>query len=328
MMAQTILGIDVGHDRLKLALMNGHHMKKSLVLDMPENLVSEGRIVSVETMGEFLRTSLKENGIRCNKAGFVFSGERVYIRPVTMPLMNEEQLLYNLPYEFRDYITEELKDFVFDYAMLSVNKEERTMEVMAAAIPRTTLDDTRVILRKAGLKLVKAAPVLSVYQNILKGQPVSGEGPNDYCILDIGFSGIRMYAFKGDKHLATNELETGLRTLDDQLAEAYNVDPHIAHTYLINNYDDCQSKEVCGSAFNNIGVELMRTMNFLRYSMQDSSLNDVWVCGGGARIPALLSALEENLDMKIHHAGELLAGYGIGNTEEADGLLLAAGITQ
>ncbi len=327
-MAQTILGIDVGQNRLNLALMNGRHIKKSLILDMPEKLVSEGRIVSPETMGEFLRTSLKEAGIHCNKAAYVFSGERVYIRPVTMPLMNEEQLLYNLPYEFRDYITEELKDFVFDYAMISVNEEERTMEVMAAAIPRQLLEDTRSILRKAGLKLVKAAPVLAVYQNILSNYAKPGEEPRDYCILDIGYSGIRMHAFKGDRHLATNELETGLFTLDDALAEAYNVDSHIAHTYLINNYDDCQNKEVCTSAFNNIALELMRTMNFLRYSMQDSNLNDVWVCGGGANIPPLLYALEENLDMKIHHAGELVAGYGVTRDMESDSLLLAIGITQ
>ena len=327
-MAQTILGIDVGHNRLKLALMNGKKVKKYAVLDMPEKLVSEGRIVSPETMGEYLRTAIKEKGIHANKAAYVFSGERVYIRPVTMPMMNEEQLLYNLPYEFRDYITEELKDFVFDYGMISVNQEERTMEVMAAAIPKVLLDDTRSILRKAGLKLVKAAPVLSVYQNILKDQPVGVEGPRDYCILDLGFQSIRMYAFKGDKHLATNELESGLHSLDDSLAEAFNVDPHIAHTYLLNNYDDCQNKEVCTSAFTNIGVELMRTMNFLRYSMQDSSLNDVWVCGGGANIPTLLDAIEENLDMKIHHGGELLSGYGISGIEDTDSLLLAAGITQ
>ncbi|MCR5097508.1 MAG: pilus assembly protein PilM [Lachnospiraceae bacterium] len=327
-MAQTILGIDVGQSRLKLALMNGRHVKKHAVLEMPENLVSEGRIVSPETMGEFLRMSMKEKGIRAGKAAYVFAGERVYIRPVTMPLMNEEQLLYNLPYEFRDYITEELKDFVFDYAMISANEEERTMEVMAAAIPRQLLEDTRSILKKAGLKLVKAAPVLSVYQTVLKNQPVTPDGPKDYCILDIGYSGIRMYAFKGDKHLATNELETGLHTLGDAIAEAYNVDPHIAHTYLVNNYDDCQNKEVCANAFNNIGVELMRTMNFLRYSMQDSSLNDVWVCGGGADIPALLKALEENLDMKIHSAGELLDGYGFSDVATGSELFLAAGITQ
>ena len=59
--------------------MNGKHVKKQVILDMPENLVVDGRIVSPETMGEFLRVSMKENGIRCGKAAYVFAGERVYI---------------------------------------------------------------------------------------------------------------------------------------------------------------------------------------------------------------------------------------------------------
>lgn len=327
-MAQTILGIDVGHNRLKLALMSGKKLKKACVLDMPENLVSDGRIVSPETMGEYLRMSLKERGIRAHRAGYVFYGDRVYMRPVTMPLMNEEQLLYNLPYEFRDYITEELRDFVFDYAVIGVDEAARTMEVMASAMPKALLEETRVILKKAGLKLVKAAPALAVYQNILRDQPTSGDTPKDYCILDIGFFGIRMYAFKGDKHLATNELESGLHNLDAALSEAYNVDTHIAHTYLVNNFDDCQNKDVCQQAFSNIAVELMRTMNFLKYSMQDSDLSEVWVCGGGAEIPALLTALEQNLDMTIHPASQLLSVYGFGDEEDADSLMLAVGITQ
>ena len=39
-----------------------------------------------------------------------------FLRNVTMPEMTAEQLVYNLPYEFRDYITDELKKYVFDYS--------------------------------------------------------------------------------------------------------------------------------------------------------------------------------------------------------------------
>lgn len=30
-----------------------------------------------------------------------------FVRSVTLPLMTEQQLRYNLPYEFRDFLTEE-----------------------------------------------------------------------------------------------------------------------------------------------------------------------------------------------------------------------------
>ena len=52
-MAKTILGIDIGHDQLKLALVKGTRVLKTVSEPMPENLVKEGgRITSRESMGE------------------------------------------------------------------------------------------------------------------------------------------------------------------------------------------------------------------------------------------------------------------------------------
>ena len=114
-----ILGIDIGYDTLKLALVSGRQVKKTAIASMPRRLMRDGRLVSPEAMGELLAQTMKKNGIRCSKAAIVFSDEAVIVRSVTLPLMTEDQLALNLPYEFRDYITGELKDYVFDYGMLT-----------------------------------------------------------------------------------------------------------------------------------------------------------------------------------------------------------------
>ena len=115
-MARTILGVDIGYDSLKLALVNGKTVRKTAIVPIPKNLIREGRVVSTETMGELIRRTMKENGIRCSKAALALPNETVFIRSVTMPLMTIDQLNYNLPFEFRDYITDELKDYFYDYA--------------------------------------------------------------------------------------------------------------------------------------------------------------------------------------------------------------------
>ena len=171
-MAKTILGVDIGSDSLKLALVNNGYVKKSVVVPIPNNLVKDYRTVSVETMGELIRNTMKENGIHCRNAALVLPNELVYVRTVTMPKMTIEQLIYNLPFEFRDYITEELKDYAYDYAMVTTPEEmmkepeekpenadgsfeeeteevENSMELLAAAAPLTLLEESRAILRKA-----------------------------------------------------------------------------------------------------------------------------------------------------------------------------------
>jgi type IV pilus assembly protein PilM len=103
------------------------------------------------------------------------------------------------------------------------------------------------------------------------------------------------------------------------------VDVHLAHTYLLTNYDDCQNSEACRNAYGNIAVELMRALNFYRFSNPDSQLEHIWLCGGGAVIAPLRKAIADTLDMKVHQARELLPG---GDQVEAGfELVQAIGVT-
>lgn len=344
-MSKTILGVDIGSDSLKLALVSAGQVKKSAIVPIPKSLVKDYRVVSPETMGELIRDAMRENGIRCRHASIVLPNETVYVRSVTMPRMTIDQLVYNLPFEFRDYITDELKDYVYDYAMISTPEEilqepkasaedgegedaeahGSSMELLAAAAPASLIDECREVLRKAGLKLVKAAPTVCSYISLIRALEKRGSGAGEYCVLDLGYQAIRMYMFNEDRHVVTRSLEVGLSTLDNVIADSYNVDVHLAHTYLTTNYDDCQNSEVCRSAYGNIAVDLMRALNFYRFSNPDSQLNDIWLCGGGAVIAPLRQAIADTLDMKVHQARELVPG---GDRLEASyELVQAIGIT-
>lgn len=321
---KTLLGIDMGYDSLKLALCRSGSVRKVVSAPMPNNLLREGRITSPQAMGEFIRQMVRQNGMRgASNAAVILSGETSYVRDVTMPLMSAEQLAINIPYEFNDYITDELKNYVFDYAMISTPEDmerEResateehspTMELMLSAVQVGVLNDIKQVLSKAGLRLAKAAPSLCAYISLIRrAEQVRGvvEDANEYCLLDLGFQNIRMYMFRGDRHIVTRALDTGLSALDHAIADAFDVDSRLAHTYLLSNYNNCQGHEACVNIYNNLSVELMRALNFYRFSNPDSEIGDIWLCGGGSVIAPLQDAIRETLDMRIHQASELIPG--------------------
>ena len=337
-MAKSVVGVDIGYDSFKLALVSGKQVRKTAVIPMPQQMLKEGRVVSAEAMGELIRDAMRDNGIRAAEAAIALANETVFIRNISMPVMTADQLTYNLPFEFKDYITDESKDYVFDYAMISKpedlnakndegeqnGKEQGVMELMAVAASIEMLEETKTFLHKAGMKLVKAAPALCAYQSLIRRLESAGAGFGEYCILDMGYQSIRMYMFRGDQHIVTRVLEVGMSTLDNVIAEHYNVDVHLAHTYLTSNYENCLEQDYCQNAYNNITVELMRALNFYRFSNPDSSLNDVWFCGGGAANHALQATAAETLDMRIHPAAELMPGLDVG--ENAYSLIQAVGV--
>ena len=355
-MAKSCLGIDIGKDQLKLVLMKGETIQKAVSVQMPEGLLKEGRIVSVETTGELIRKTMKENKIRCKEAAVVVSSGICFLRNVTMPEMTADQLVYNLPYEFRDYITDELKKYVFDYSwgsaeeLLKAKKpkkqpkkkkgeekpdekaedsEERRgeMELLAAAAPLEAIDDLRLMARKAGLKLTFAAPEVSACENLLHYKlKEESDKDKEYGILDLGSTSSRLLIFKGDRHQVTRIIERGMEQVEELLADSLHIDIHLAHTWLLTNHEDCVNSEVCQDAFSQISVELMRALNFYQFSNPDSRLEDIYICGGGASIESMRESLKENLDVTIHDASELMDGLGGGRISEVPSLwMLAAG---
>ena len=335
MAKKAVLGIDIGYDQLKMALVTNGEVMATAAAQMPENLLKEGQVTSRETMSELITRTMKENGIRANKAAYVLPNETVYVKNVTLPMMTVDQLVYNLPFEFNDYITGEVKDYVFDYAVLPQEKPEEPeaveeapmdpfaepfdadgngiggekLELMAVGAQRMVVEDAHHILRKSGLKIVKAAPALCTYISLIRAQHDSlSQIADEFGILDLGYESIRMYMYKGDQHVATRVLETGMSVLDHVLSDIYGVEKHLAHTYLMNNFDNCLTREECMTSYENIAIELMRAMNFYRFSNPDSTLQDIWLCGGGAVIRPLTDFIGEMLDMDLHPAYELIPG--------------------
>ena len=354
-MAKSCLGIDIGKDQLKLVLMKGETIQKTASVQMPEGLLKEGRIVSVETTGELIRKTMRENKIRCKEAAVVVSSGICFLRNVTMPEMTPDQLVYNLPYEFRDYITDELKKYTFDYswgsgeAPLKAKKlkktrkkkneekdenseneegsERKEMELLAAAAPVEDIEDIRLMARKAGLKLTFAAPEVSACENLLHYKLKDEQDKEkEYGILDLGSTSSRLLIFKGDRHQVTRVIERGMEQVEELLADYFHIDIHLAHTWLLANHEDCVNSDVCRDAFAQISVELMRALNFYQFSNPDSRLEDIWICGGGASIEAMRQSLRESLDVNIHDAGELLESMGGNHVSGTPALwLIAAG---
>ena len=309
-MAKTILGVDIGYDNLKLVLMSGTAVKGAATIPMPRNMIRDGHVVSIESMGDMIRTAVKENSLRARQAAFALSNEAVYVKSVAMPAMTADQLLYNLPFEFRDYITGELREYIFDYGLYEKDpaaENENKLEMLAVACPKSVIDEARQIIRKSGMKLSGAGPALSSYMQLIRLLEKKRQGgPGEYCILDLGYQSIRMYIFHGERHVVTRILDIGMSSLDQVLADAMNVDIHLAHTYLMTNYENCTEREECLAAYDTIATELMRALNFFRFSNPESTLDDIWLCGGGAKIVPLISAIDDMLDMQVHPASELL----------------------
>ena len=302
-----VLGISVSHDFLSLTLMKGSVVRKSVWEEFPDHIVEDSKIISQNLFAEFLKEQLKKNKINCKNVAYVISDADIFVRNVTMPKIDEAQIRFNIPFEFKDLIQGELNNYVFDYVERKYGYEEgsNTINLLAYAVPIGVITQIRDTLKLAGLKLVKALPETSVYETLLGALGKEEEILKERCFMDIGLKTIRMMVFRNGEFKVSHMIDIGEERVIDAIADELNIDRHLAVTYLRSKYHDCDRIQKAIDAYKDISIEVMKGLNFYEMSDMSSRLNDVVLCGVGATTEPLVEMLKKRLDKEVLTLDEL-----------------------
>ncbi len=306
-MSKKIIGVDLGVSEVKFAVLNNFYIERTVRVQTPENLIRGGMPVSPEAMAVFLKEAAAENGLHGRAWALSLSPSQSFTRCVTVPRMNVEQLELNLPYEFRDYITQGKEKYQYDYAVLETRKGEDgagdEMDLMACAALKSTLVELQSTFRQAGMRLKRIVPEEFTYRNLIR--ETCPEGDNPVCLIDLGHSSTRIHIFKGERFDVTRTIEMGGAYQDTTIADLLNVDPFSAHTKKQSNQNGILGEEECLDFYRTIALEIMRAINFYNYDSQ-AAMEKIYVMGGGALNQYLLKELETGLDLEIRNVAELL----------------------
>ncbi|MCC8024970.1 MAG: pilus assembly protein PilM [Clostridium sp.] len=330
-MADRYTGIEIGSRQIKMTQCSNHCVYRVATQPLPDNYVDRGAIVSNEAMSEILREMAKTYHFTDKKCAVVLPDSVAFSRRLTMPAMTVDQLKINLPYEFHDFISDSKKGYVFDYSLLemSCNEEGRpvSMDLMAAAAPKEKIREYEMMLKRAGFKLAIAAPEVFAYSNIIREhEAVEGGGPKEYCFIDIGHNYTKIHIFTGCRFEVTREIEYGCSLLQEAVAGEFNVDEHVARSYVIENFKKVWDMQRCRDIYETIAVEVMRAINFYGFNNPSSQLDRVYFCGGGSMIPNLKEAIADQISLQVRPVSELLTVVG-DIPDEAFISPAAAGIT-
>ncbi len=307
----SILGVSCGHGRLALSLVKNGKLKKSMWMDVEESILDRSEIKSTRLFAELLKDTMKEHGMTCKKAAFGIPDTDVFTRTITMPMMTDEQIRLNIPYEFRDFIQGELKEYIFDYAYIPelTKLDESGKEVITlytAAMPKQKLQEIQEMFKMAGMQLVKALPKVCSFESILRLLPTEEEARKERCIIDIGQGHTRLMIYKNGRYKLVHIIDIGERQITQVLADEMNVDMHIAKTYLETNYENCVDLPPLVNVYKDISLEILKGLNFYEVSDMSARLADVTLYGGGSLIPPLVNLLKERLSMDVVTMEEML----------------------
>ena len=308
---KKIVGFDIGGSCVKLVYFAGGSLKKAVTVEIPDNMVSGSKILSRDAMADFLRQTVKDNGIPLTNAAVALPSTEVFTRELTMPAMTEQQLRYNLPYEFRDFLTDEKSKYYFDYSMREVIRDKdgypTEMTLLACAILKDTVERYRAMMYRAGFKLQVLTPSECTYSGVLDAYyRRTGLPQRDMCIVNLGYTAAYLYIYRGAFFESRREIDMGMGRLEELVAQHCGVDIHVAHGYVLQNYNNVLSSDYAVDFYRRLSVEVMKAVNFFNYNNRQQELTNLCLCSGGCNIGPLRQALAETTHLHLHTAQELL----------------------
>lgn len=329
----SIVGIDIGNNNCKIAERDGAGMRLVSVR-MPENMVRDGDIASPETMAHFLKEVRAQERIHEKNCALVLGSSQVFFRHVTLPAMTIPELTLNLPYEFRDFISDNPDDYIYDYAVDEIVRDDLgevvRMELFAAAVPRDLVESYSIMLRKAGFKLRMVTPAPMAYSRLISehSKKVPEDADKDVVLVDIGHGDIVVSLFRGQRYDSARTIDFGCEEFDRTIADIKGIDPYTAGSYKFTNFEGVLDDPACLALCDRIAMEVAKVVNFYNFNNPEREIEKLCFLGGGARIPQLTDAISQAVSVPATSVEALLPLEACGQENSPVCALAVAGILE
>lgn len=292
----SLIGIDIGNNNCKMAVREGGSMRL-ISTRMPENMVRDGEVTTPETMAVFLKEVRESERVKDRNCALVLNPSQAFFRHVTLPPMTISELMLNLPYEFRDFINNDPENYVYDYAVDEIVRDEEgnieRMELFAAAVPKPLVESYGVMLKKAGFKLKMITPAPMAYTRLLLEhvKAVPEDADKDVVLVDIGHADVIVSLFRGLRYDSARTIDYGCEELDRIIADIKGIDPYTASSYKFTNFEGVLDDPECLAMCDRLAMEVSKVVNFYNFNNPDREIGRLFFLGGGARIPHLTNAI-------------------------------------
>ncbi len=152
------VGVDIGTRSIRVAELTLDKqppiLNKVGIVRIPENLVVDGELADVKAVSAILKDLWSKNGFSKDNITVGVANQKVIVRVIDMPKMNEEELKGAIRFQAADYIPMPVEDTIIDFEILkeyTVKDDEQNMKVLLVAAQRDMIQGYVEALAGAGL---------------------------------------------------------------------------------------------------------------------------------------------------------------------------------
>jgi type IV pilus assembly protein PilM len=329
-MARSILGLDIGTSSVRAAEVSIKSdpptLERFASVALPRGAVSGGEVAEAGTVTAAIKELLAKGRFRVKRTALGVANQKVVVRQVDMPYMEEEELRGALQFQAQEYIPIPIEDAILDFQVLEEATNEsgdRTLKVLLVAAQRDMINAFVNVAQEAGLDpaVVDLSPFADM-RALTSGVPLLG-GRESEAVIDVGGGVTNIVVHEGGKPRFVRILPMGGNDVTDALVaglsiaidEAEGVKARIglsAEGGPVPAEGAARYIEQRASAFID---EVRGSLDYYLSQSGADRINTVILTGGGSKLPGLHERLAAALHLPVEE-GQPLTRLKLGDLSQ------------
>lgn len=293
------IGLDIGSKKVKLVRLrktkDGYSLMTCGSIPTPPGSVDAGFVHDPERLGECLGQLVGDLKLKKKAVVSAVSGPQVYIRSLVMPRMKPAEQREAIRYEATTFLPIPVDEASIDISPLNFfeDNEGKKVDLFFVAVRKQQVENLRLACEIAGLRLAAVEIEPLALHRLLKADESGVQA-----FVNIGASRSTFSVFQGEALKFYRHLPFGCSPFLQGVAQNNEAAVTAIENIELGSSGDHQY------LLSDIIAELARSVEY--YHMQNQTgINKLLLCGGGARIKGLDKSLAEGLNISVTNADTL-----------------------
>ncbi len=300
---RTSIGLDIGSGFVKVVEVDhsGDQPEVSRVAMralLPDAIV-EGEIMDYGLISDTVQGLFQELGRKGADVVTAVGGHDVIIKKIQMDRMKENDAREVIRWEAEQHVPFDIKSVELDFQILNPHEEGLQMDVLLVAAKRELVDNKVGLLQDAGVNpVVIDVDAFALHNAFEFNYPEAMEGI--IALVNVGHETTNVNILEDGVPILTRDIPFGSRRIREDLQRERGLTAEQAEDVVqARETVDDLARFVEASA-DEVAVGIERASAFLMTRDDGETLGQIFLSGGGARIPGMAEALGNRMNVETH----------------------------
>jgi type IV pilus assembly protein PilM len=296
-MAKNCIGLDLGSSAVKVTQIKktrgGFQLLNFGIEPVPPDTIVDGAILNHSGVVDAVRALFDRLKIKQKEVALAISGNALIIKKIFVPAMTPDELEEQVPWEAEHHIPFNKNDVEIDYQALGGKNAQGQMELLLVAAKKEVVADYAAVAREANLHPVVVDVAAFAVQNAFEA--AYGTPTDVVVIVNVGASLSNINILSKGQTAFTRDVATGGNAFTDDIKRSLGVSHDEAEALKVAFSDGDANQDVgrvLQQTASQMAGEFQKSIDFFLASHPDTQIGKIYLAGGTARVPSLLSAIE------------------------------------